>query len=54
MNGDFMGKYVPCAIHLKPGEYNLAVKKNGYTSWERKVKVTGGNVNLVAELQEKN
>ena len=53
VNGDFVGS-TPSAIHLKPGEYNLAVKKNGYTSWERKVKVTGGNVNLVAELQEKN
>jgi hypothetical protein len=51
VNGDFVGS-TPSAIHLQPGEYNVAVKKNGYTSWERKVKVTGGNVNLVAELQE--
>jgi hypothetical protein len=52
VNGDFVGS-TPSAIHLKPGEYNVAVKKNGYTSWERRVKVTGGNVNLVADLQEK-
>src|SRR3954470_4593798 len=52
VNGDFVGS-TPSAIHLKPGEYNVAVTKKGYTSWERKVKVTGGNVNLVAELQEK-
>ncbi len=52
IDGDFVGS-TPSAIHLKPGEYAVAVKKNGYTSWERKVKVTGGNVNLVAELQEK-
>ena len=52
VDGNFVGS-TPSAIHLKPGEYNVAVRKSGYTSWERKVRVTGGNVNLVAELQEK-
>jgi hypothetical protein len=52
VDGSFVGS-TPSAIHLKPGEYNVAVKKNGYTSWERKVKITGGSVNLVADLQEK-
>src|SRR3954451_15226026 len=52
VDGSFVGS-TPSAIHLQPGEYNVAVKKNGYTSWERRVKVTGGNVNLVADLQEK-
>jgi hypothetical protein len=52
VDGSFVGS-TPSAIHLKPGEYNVTVKKNGYTSWQRMVKVTGGNVNLVAELQEK-
>lgn len=52
IDGLFVGS-TPSAIHLKPGEYEVAVKKSGYTSWERNVKVTGGNVNLVAELQEK-
>jgi hypothetical protein len=51
VNGEFVGN-TPSAIHLKPGDYTVAVKKNGYTSWERQVKVTGGNVNLVAELQK--
>lgn len=51
VDGSFVGS-TPSAIHLKPGEYNVSVKKDGYTSWERKVKVTGGNVNLVAELHE--
>jgi hypothetical protein len=51
VDGKFVGN-TPSAIHLQSGEYTVAVKKNGYTSWERKVKVTGGNVNLMAELQE--
>src|SRR4051812_25791895 len=51
VNGSFVGN-TPSAIHLAPGEYSVAVKKNGYASWERKVKVTGGSVNLVAELEK--
>jgi len=30
----------------------VAVKKSGYKSWERKIKITGGNVNLTAELEK--
>jgi len=51
VNGEFVGN-TPSAIHLKPGEYTVAVKKNGYGSWERHIKVTGGSVSLMAELQE--
>ena len=51
VNGSFVGN-TPSSIHLEPGEYNVAVKKNGYSSWERKVKVAGGNVTLVAELEK--
>jgi hypothetical protein len=50
VNGNFVGS-TPSAIHLEPGEYTVGVKKNGYTSWERKVKITGGNVTLMAELE---
>lgn len=51
VNGKFMGS-TPSSIHLEPGEYLIAVKKNGYTSWERNVKVGGGNISLTAELQK--
>jgi hypothetical protein len=51
VNGAFVGS-TPSAIHLKSGEYNISVKKNGFVAWERKMKVTGGDVNLVAELKE--
>ncbi|HWR15860.1 MAG TPA: PEGA domain-containing protein [Terriglobales bacterium] len=51
VNGKFVGN-TPSAIHLTPGEYRIAVKKNGYTAWEREVKVTGGNVTLLAELEK--
>jgi hypothetical protein len=52
VNGSFVGN-TPSAIHLEPGEYTVAVKKNGFTTWERKVKITGGNVTLLAELEER-
>lgn len=52
VNGKFVGS-TPSSIHLDPGEYTVAVKKNGYAGWERSIKVTGGNVSLVAELEKK-
>jgi hypothetical protein len=52
VDGKFVG-HTPSALHLEPGEYTVAVTKNGYTSWERKVTVNGGSVNLVAELEKK-
>lgn len=51
VNGKFVGN-TPSSIHLDPGEYTIAVKKDGYAGWERSLKITGGNVNLVAELQK--
>ncbi len=50
VDGDFVGN-TPSAIHLSPGEHMLAVKKSGYKAWERKIKVTGGDISLVAELE---
>jgi len=51
VNGKFVGN-TPSAIHLEPGDYTVAVKKNGYSSWERKVTVSGGSVSLLAELEK--
>ncbi len=52
VDGKFVGN-TPSAIHLEPGDYTVAVKKDGYSTWERKVTVSGGNVTLVAELEKK-
>jgi PEGA domain-containing protein len=51
VNGNFMGS-TPSSLHLAPGEYTVSVKKAGYAGWQRKVKVVGGNVNLMAELEK--
>lgn len=52
VDGKFVGN-TPSAIHLEPGDYTVAVKKDGYGTWERKVTVSGGNVNLMAEMEKK-
>jgi hypothetical protein len=51
IDGKFVGN-TPSSIQLTPGEYDVSVKKSGYAGWQRKVKVTGGDVNLVAELEK--
>ncbi len=40
-----------CILELAPGEHVVHVSKSGYTPWERKIKVTGGEVRLKAELE---
>ena len=51
VNGKFVGN-TPSSIELEPGDYTVTVKKDGYSGWQRTVKITGGSVNLVAELQK--
>jgi hypothetical protein len=51
VNGSFVGN-TPSNIELPSGEHVIAVKKSGYKQWERKIKVTGGDVNLNAELEK--
>jgi hypothetical protein len=50
VDGEFMGN-TPSILELKPGEHTIAVKKPGYKAWERKLMVTGGSVNVSAELE---
>ncbi len=52
VDGKFMGN-TPSSIHLDPGEHTVTVTKDGYAGWQKTIKVTGGNVSLVAELQKK-
>lgn len=51
VDGSFVGN-TPSAIDVTPGEHSLVVKKAGYKNWERKLKVTGGSVNVAAELEK--
>jgi len=49
IDGKFVGN-TPSSVELAPGEHNVAVKKTGFATWQRTVKITGGSINLVAEL----
>jgi len=37
---------------LVSGEHNVAVKKSGYKTWQRKIKLSGGEIKINAELEK--
>jgi len=51
IDGAFAGS-TPSSLSLSTVDHTVAVKKNGYKAWERKIKITGGNINLAAELEK--
>ena len=50
VDGGFVGN-TPSTIEVAAGEHSVTVSKNGYKSWERKLKASGGSVNLNAQLE---
>jgi hypothetical protein len=51
IDGSFVGS-TPSSVELAPGDHVVIVKKSGYKSWERKLKVSGGEIKLTAELEK--
>lgn len=51
VDGSFVGN-TPSSIQLTAGEHSVVVKKDGYKDWERKVKITGGDIKLNIELEK--
>ncbi len=51
LDGSFVGS-TPSVIDVTAGDHSVVVKKSGYKPWERKLKVTGGTVNISAELEK--
>jgi hypothetical protein len=51
IDGNFVGN-TPSVIELAPGDHVVIVKKSGYKPWKRKVKVSGGEIKLTAELEK--
>jgi hypothetical protein len=51
VDGSFVGN-TPSSIEVAPGEHLVAVKKTGYKDWNRKLKVSGGDIKLNAELEK--
>ena len=50
VDGEFMGN-TPSVLELDPGEHSIAVRKAGYKAWEKKLKLTAGEIKLNAELE---
>lgn len=51
LDGSFVGN-TPSTIDVAAGEHTVVVKKNGYKEWQKKLKTSGGSVNLAAELEK--
>jgi hypothetical protein len=53
VDGNFMGN-TPSVLEVPPGDHSVSIKKTGYKPWDRKLKVSGGEVNVRAELTKDN
>jgi len=51
VDGSFVGS-TPSTIEVAAGEHVVTIKKSGYKPWERKLKVTGGEIKISAELEK--
>jgi len=51
VDGNFVGN-TPSTIDLASGDHVVSVKKSGYKPWERKVKTSGGDIRLHAEMEK--
>jgi hypothetical protein len=52
LDGKFVGN-TPTTLHLKPGDYTVVVKKEGFQPWSRKVAALSANeLRLAAELKK--
>lgn len=50
LDGAFVGD-TPSTITVPAGDHTISVKKQGFTPWERTVKLSGGKIQITAELQ---
>jgi hypothetical protein len=50
LDGKFVGD-TPSTVGVSPGDHVIAISKKGYKSWERKIKVTTGKIDIAAELE---
>ena len=49
IDGAFVGQ-TPSTIPTLPGEHQIAIKRDGYETWSRKITTAGGEVTIAAEL----
>jgi hypothetical protein len=49
IDGKFVGG-TPSSLSIVPGDYDIVVKKAGFSSWEKKISVSAGHINISADL----
>ena len=50
IDGKFVGN-TPSTITVAQGDHEIAVKKNGFSLWDRKDSISSGHININAELE---
>jgi hypothetical protein len=50
VDGAFVGS-TPSSLELASGYHNVVVVKDGYKQWTRKIRITGGDISIAADLQ---
>jgi hypothetical protein len=50
VDGAFVGN-TPSTIAVTAGNHTITLKKEGFSTWERPIKVSGGNIHISADLQ---
>lgn len=50
IDGNFVGN-TPATVNVTDGDHTVVVRKKGFAEWQRKLKASGGNVRLNAELE---
>ncbi len=51
IDGAYVGS-TPSNVHLEAGDHAIVIKKKGYQPWEKKIRVTQGEVTVSAELEQ--
>ena len=51
VDGRFVGN-TPSMIEVSPGDHSIAIKKSGFQTWERKMTIMSGAINVSAELEK--
>jgi len=51
VDGGFVGS-TPSTVNLAIGSHQIIVKKKGFAEWTKTLNLTGGNINLNAELEQ--
>ena len=51
MDGNFVGD-TPSSLTVPTGVHTVSITKHGYKLWERKLTVSGGKINVTADLEQ--